>query len=95
MYRYAIALLLVSCSSTTTPEVNVVQHPAFPVPYSACNAVNWAVQVDGDEAYVRTTYRENVLVAQCFKDLERYLIEVKNVACYYRKDLEESICQIK
>ncbi len=96
MYRYAIAALLVGCSATTsTQEVNVVQHPAFPSPYSACSAVTWGVQVEGERAYVRTTYKENVVVAQCFKDLERYITELKNVACYYREDLKESTCQTK
>lgn len=94
--QISLAAMLVGCTSTPPVTVPVivevpVYHPSMPVPYSVCNVV-WEVLRVENLAKVAVSYNDNLTLAICLEDVERYISQLKNVACYYRQDLKEYIC---
>lgn len=88
-----LSILLSGCANQTViPPVEVpIYHPSMPIPYSVCN-IYLEVLEDQDRAKVAMSYNDNVTVAICNKDMERYLRELINITCSYRQELKESIC---
>jgi hypothetical protein len=95
MFRaIALALLLTGCS--VTPEVisitSPVNHPELPSPYRTCEAAWKVLDVEG-RAYIAVSYDDNLNLAICELDKERYISELKIVTCQYRQELNEIQCR--
>lgn len=94
MYKAVIlSLLLTGCAAKTVPVLvsTPVFHPSMPVPYVVC-PVTWEVLEDNGRAKVAVSYNDNITVAICNKDIERYISQLLNITCHYRRDLKERIC---
>ena len=90
----ALVALLAGCTSTAPAPVIVdvpVYHPAMPSPYSVCNVV-WDVVEIENSAKVVLSYNDNLTMAICLGDIERYVTQLINVSCHYRQELKEYIC---
>lgn len=89
------ALFLVGCTSVrevpVERDVLPVFHPSLPEPVEVCN-IKWNVLVLDENPYVALTYNDNITAAICFNEYERYIIQLLRVACSYRTELKEEIC---
>lgn len=95
MWRAVIlAALLSGCVSTTPTKVvdTPTYHPPLPDPYAVCQ-VEWrVVEVDG-EMLVGVSYQDNLNLAVCIKDMERFISQLMGVTCHYREELKEVVCR--
>lgn len=91
MYKTLIPLLfVVGCSTTATTEYITppVYHPPLPYPYEVCD-VSWEVIEVDNNAKVALSYNDNVKLAVCIGDMERYISQLVNVVCHYRQCIKE------
>ena len=86
-------LFLGGCATNELPVVYdaPVYHPAFPEPYTTCS-ITWEVLEDEGKAMIALSYNDNITAAICDKDKDRYIKQLINLTCYYRKDTSERIC---
>ena len=91
--RILALILLTGCCVTPPPVVveTPIYHPELPTPYSACVA-HWEVLEVDKRAKIALSYNDNVNMAVCAKDLQRFLSESKTILCHYRAELKESHC---
>ena len=95
MFRVALLMAVLTGCATTTPLPVIydapVFHPSFPNPYSVC-PITWEVlEVEG-KPKVALSYNDNITAAICDKDKDRYIAQLINLTCYYRKETSERIC---
>jgi hypothetical protein len=94
----SIVIVLATLSSCASKPMSVpivietpVIHPVFPQPYSVC-PVTWEVLDVEGSAKIALSYNDNITAAICAKDKNRYIEQLINLTCYYRKDKSERIC---
>lgn len=89
MYKRLIPLLLVTGCSVTTPFTAEPYHPPFPAPYQVCD-VTWEVLEVNGRAKIALSYDDNVVAAICDNDKNRYIKQLKELTCHYRKNIREN-----
>jgi len=89
----ALAIAISGCTPTPTPIVVElpVYHPSMPVPYEVCN-VAWEVFEVENRAKVALSYDDNLTMAICLGDIEKYISQLLNVTCQYRQELKDAVC---
>lgn len=97
MYKGLILslVLLSGCASTSVPTVvePVKYYPPMPAPLQVCD-VRWEVLEVNELAKVALSYNDNVTMAICLRDIERYISQLLSVACHDRQDLKEKVCNV-
>lgn len=91
-------MFLAACQSTPIPQpklpepVKDTYHPSWPVPVQPCS-VKWETFNIEGAPYVAVSYEDNLTLAICLKDVQRYILELKQVTCQYRRLLSEPQCK--
>lgn len=84
------ALLLTGCVTSPLPPQKVPEyHPPLPRPYEVCD-VRWEVLEVGGKVKVALSYEDNINLAICQKDIERYISQLVGVVCNYQNN--KTIC---
>lgn len=74
-----------------TQEDKIQLHPELPRPISSLQ-IDWFILESNQEIVVGTQYQEFLKLLEHQNDMTRYLEQINETLCFYRKDLEESIC---
>ena len=88
-------LLISGCSIFQNSPTNIPQviiHPELPRPVSFDN-INWIIIEQNNEIYVATDYQSFLNGLQNRENMIRYISQLINTTCYYRKELQEEFCQ--
>jgi hypothetical protein len=95
-----LTIVLAGLMGCASPKTSYVQapipkyDPQFPAPYEVCN-ISFEVIEENNRAMVSITYNDNITAAICDRDKDRYIQQLINLTCFYRKDLNERICNNK
>lgn len=92
----ALALMIQGCAIfdiLKPQDDNVTIHPELPRPVQPVN-VDWKVDQINDEIVVMTSYDEFLNLLENQNDIVRFIDQMNNTVCYYRKELEETFCQL-
>lgn len=92
------SLILTGCLGTR--DVKPVDVPLEPLPTAHVNwpdplqpcQINLAVVANGENANVVLPYQDYLTLRSCDADKNRYISNMNSMACFYRKDLNETRC---
>jgi len=87
----SLILILSSCKTIETVEDEVTVHPNLPRPINSLQ-IEWNVIEYSDKIYVATTYEEFLDYLQFNQDVIRYINQLNKTVCFYRTDLDDTIC---
>lgn len=91
-------MILAGCSErvpvvNNLPEPKVV-HPEWPRSPAKCAVPDYKVGTDGElGAVIIVPYKQYINQRGCERDRLRYTSNLTSLACFYRQDLKEKICQ--
>lgn len=97
------AFLLASCSTASVApiiddKIKVqeldISHPQRPLPVQKVS-IKWQVFNINENTYIALSYNDSIEFRKLLEDMKRYILEQKEMLCFYRKSLKETVCEIE
>jgi hypothetical protein len=92
-----ISLLLSGCSLfsyDSLPEEPIIVHPDLPRPIKI-HDIEWNITQTDEDVMVGTSYNDFLNLLDTNYDIGRYIQQLTQSICFYRKDLHEDFCMIQ
>ena len=92
-----LSILLGGCSLMSVeslPEEPIIIHPDLPRPVTI-HDINWIIINTENSVVVATDYNNFLNMLDTNYDVGRYIQQLIQSICFYRKDLQEDFCVIQ